>query len=159
MVVISDSSTLIILSDLQKLHYLENLFEKVYIPQAVYEEISHKKEFVLPAFLEVIQVEQNEQLLELMMLLDAGESQAIALAIKKSLPLIIDEKKGRKIALNLDLEILGLLGVLYLNMKKKHVTKDEVELFLIQAKKEGFRISHKLIAQMFQKILDMEENR
>ncbi len=152
MVVVSDSTTLIILSDLQKLHYLKNIFEKVYIPQAVYEEISHKKEFVLPAFIEVVKVEQNEQLSELMMLLDDGESQAISLAIKKSVPLIIDEKKGRKIALNLDVEILGLLGVLYLNMKKKHITKDEVELFLTQAKKHGYRICEKLIAQMFQKV-------
>lgn len=150
MVVVSDSTTLIILSDLQKLHYLENIFEKVYIPQAVYEEISYKKEFVLPAFMELVKAEQNEQLLELMMLLDEGESEAITLAIKKNIPLIIDEKKGRKIALNLDVEILGLLGVLYLNMKKKHVTKDEVKEFLSEAKNHGYRISEKLIAQMFQ---------
>jgi len=152
MVVVSDSTTLIILSDLQKLCYLKNLFAKVYIPQAVYEEINHKKEFVLPAFIKVVKVEQNEQLSELMMLLDDGESEAIALAIKKNLPLIIDEKKGRKIALNLDVEILGLLGVLYLNIKKKYMTKDEVKLFLTQAKKHGYRISEKIIAQMFLKV-------
>lgn len=152
MAVVSDSTTLIILYDLGKLHYLENLFAKIYIPQAVYDEISYKKEFTLAPFIEIVQVDANEQLSELMMLLDEGESQAIALAIHKQIPLIIDEKKGRKIALNLDVPILGLLGVLYLNMRKKYLTKNEVANFLNEAKKNGYRISEKLISQMFQEI-------
>jgi len=152
MLVVSDSTTLIILSDLQKLHYLENLFNKIIIPGAVFEEITHHKTFTLPAFIEVVSVEENEQLLNLMMLLDAGESEAITLAIQRKIPLIIDEKKGRKIALNLDIEILGLLGVLYLNVKKSYLTKDDVMLFLSYAKKRGYRISEKLIAQLFERL-------
>lgn len=152
MIVVSDSTTLIILSDLQKLKYLQNIFTKVYIPQKVYDEISYKKEFILPNYMEVIKVDASEQLDELMMLLDEGESEAIKLALEKNLPLVIDEKKGRKIALNLNLAILGLLGVLYLNIKKCHASIDEVKDFLQEAKKHGYRISDKLIENMFQKI-------
>ena len=152
MIVVSDSTTLIILSDLQKLEYLQNIFTKIYIPQKVYDEINYKKEFILPNYMEVIKVDVSEQLDELMMLLDEGESEAIKLALEKNLPLVIDEKKGRKIALNLNLDILGLLGVLYLNIKKGHASIDEVKDFLEEAKKHGYRISDKLIENMFQKI-------
>jgi len=152
MVVVSDSTTLIILSDLQKLEYLENLFKKIYIPKAVYDEINYKKEFVFPNYIEVIKVDESEQLSELKMLLDDGESEAISLAIQKNIPLVIDEKKGRKVALNLSINILGLLGVLYLNIKKEYATTDEVKNFLQVAKENGYRISDKLIEEMFQKI-------
>lgn len=152
MVVVSDSTTLIILSGLQKFCYLGNLFTKIYIPKAVYEEISYKKEFVLPKYIEVLKVDENELLDELKMLLDDGESEAIALAIKKKIPLVIDEKKGRKIALNLNITILGLLGVLYLNIIKKYATVDEVRDFLTKAKENGYRISSRLIEDMLQKV-------
>lgn len=152
MVVVSDSTTLIILSDLGKLDYLKNLFIKVYIPQTVYDEINYKKEFILPNYIEVLQVDESEQLSELKMLLDEGESEAIALAIQKETPLIIDEKKGRKIALNLNIKILGLLGILYLNIKKEYATSDDVKNFLKVAKTHGYRISDKLIEDMFKKV-------
>lgn len=148
MVVVSDSTTLIILNDLDKLIYLKNLFSKILIPKKVYEEISYKKEFILQDFIEVITVNENERLNELKMLLDEGESEAISLALEKKLPLVIDEKKGRKIALNLDIIILGLLGVLYLNIKKEYISKDEAREFSLMAKNNGYRISQKLIDDM-----------
>ena len=83
------------------------------------------------------------------MLLDDGESEAIALAIEKQLPLVIDEKKGRKIAKNLSLDILGLLGVVYLNIKKGYINIDDAKDFLQKAKDNNYRISLKLIDDMF----------
>ena len=118
MIVVSDSTTLIILGVLDKLEYLENLFTTILIPPKVYEEIGFKKEFALPKFIEVVEPTNKERINELKMLLDDGESEAIALALEKNLPLFIDEKKGRRIAKNLSLDILGLLGVVYLNIKK-----------------------------------------
>jgi len=149
MIVVSDSTTLIVLSDLDKLVYLKNIFKTIYIPPKVYEEISFKKEFVLPKYIKVVQPKDSEQLQELKMLLDDGESEAIALALEKELPLIIDEKKGRKIAKNLSLDILGLLGVVYLNIKKDFISMDDARDFLQKAKSNNYRISHKLIEEMF----------
>jgi len=149
MIVVSDSTTLIILSDLDKLVYLKNIFATIYIPPKVHEEISFKKEFVLPEYIKVVKPEESEQLQELKMLLDDGESEAIALAIEKQLPLIIDEKKGRKIAKNLSLDILGLLGVIYLNIKKDFISIDDARDFLQKAKSNNYRISHTLIEEMF----------
>ena len=42
MIVVSDSTTLIILYDLNKIEYLKNIFLTIYIPNKVYEEISYK---------------------------------------------------------------------------------------------------------------------
>jgi len=149
MIVVSDSTTLIILSDLNKLDYLHNLFAIIYIPPKVYEEISFKKDFTLPDFIQVVTPKETPQLQELKMLLDDGESEAIALAIEKKLPLVIDEKKGRKIAKNLSLEILGLLGVIYLNIKKGFIDIGDAKDFLQEAKRNNYRIADKLIETMF----------
>jgi len=151
-IVVSDSTTLIILYDLDKLEYLKNIFSTIYIPQKVYDEISCKKDIVLPKFITVQKVKESQRVDELKLLLDDGESEAIALALEKKLPLIIDEKKGRKIALNLGVDILGLLGVLYLNIKKGFIDKKEAKLFLKTAKTDGYRISEKLIDDMLNKI-------
>ncbi len=43
--------------------------------------------------------------------------------------LIIDERKGRKIALNQGLKIVGVLGILIENYRKEFITLDEVKLY------------------------------
>ena len=149
MIVVSDSTTLIILGDLDKLVYLKSIFSVIYVPPKVYEEISFKKDFMLPEFIKISKPKDTPQLQELKMLLDDGESEAIVLAIEKQLPLIIDEKKGRKIAKNLSLDILGLLGVIYLNIKKEYISIDDAKDFLQKAKDNNYRISNKLIDDMF----------
>jgi len=152
MIVVSDSTTLIILYDLDKLKYLKNLFTTIYIPPKVYEEINFKYIVELPEFIQVIQPQNYIKIDELKFLLDDGESEAIALSLEKKLPLVIDEKKGRKIAKNLSIKVLGLLGILYLNVKKKFLTKEEAIKFLNEAQKNGYRISKQLIQDMLEKI-------
>ena len=150
--IISDSTTLIILSDLKRFNLLSNIFEKVYIPKKVFEEVNYRNNIKLPKFIEIIEINQNELLTNLKKILDEGESEAIALAVQKKLPLIIDEKKGRKVAKNLNIEIIGLLGILYLNYKKNHLSKKEIEEFLDKAVLNGYRISNRLLKQFFKNI-------
>lgn len=150
--IISDSTTLIILFDLKKIELLSNLFKKVYIPFSVFNEINFKYEIKLPSFIQTLHVEDSELLTSLKNLLDIGESEAIALAKEKNLPLIIDEKKGRKIAQNLNINIIGLLGIIYLNVKKEFMSKDEARRFLDIAKDNGYRISTKLIDDMLKSL-------
>jgi len=49
---------------------------------------------------------------ELELILGRGEAEAIMLAEKLKLPLLIDERKGRKIAEKRGIKIIGILGVL-----------------------------------------------
>ncbi len=150
--IISDSTTLIILLDLNRIELLSNIFPKVYIPQTVFAEVTFKNHSELPQFIEVIKVENTPLLDDLLLLLDQGESEAIVLAKEKKLSLIIDEKKGRKIARNLQISIIGLLGIIYLNIKRKHIQSNEAEVFLQTAVKQGYRISQTLINEMFSQI-------
>jgi predicted nucleic acid-binding protein len=150
--IISDSTTLIILFDLNRMELLSNLFPKIIIPSAVYEEITVKKPLVLPEFIVVQQPTECEMLETLKLVLDLGESEAIALALELDTKLIIDEKKGRKIAIKQGLKIIGLLGIVYLNIKKEFISIDEARKFLDDALSHGYRISEKLIEEMFKKV-------
>jgi len=143
--IISDSTALIILFDLDRIELLENLFDIVYIPPIVLEEISVKYPIVLPPFIRVEKLKDNESFNSLKMLLDLGESEAIALAKEKNLSIIIDEKRGRKIAKGMGLKVIGLLGVVYLNAKKGFLTKSEANEFLESAIEHGYRISRKMV--------------
>jgi len=146
--IVSDSTTLIILFDLDRLELLENLFEVVYISPIILEEISVKYPVVLPSFMRVEMLKDDELFNSLKMLLDLGESEAIALAKERNLSIIIDEKRGRKIAKGMGLKVIGLLGVVYLNVKKGFLTKDEAISFLDDAIKHGYRISQKMVSDV-----------
>jgi len=150
--VISDATTLIILFDLKRIDLLSNLFEKILIPQTVYSELNAEKEILLPDFIEVVTVNKSDTLKLLKNLLDDGESEAIALALEKKSRLIIDEKKGRKIAMRQGLEIIGLLGIVYLNIKNKHISQENAKRFLDDVLAHGYRINVKLIELMFSKL-------
>ena len=143
--IVSDSTALIILFDLERIELLENLFDTVYITPIILEEISVKYPVVLPSFMKVEILQDDEIFKSLNMLLDLGESEAIALAKEKKLAIIIDEKKGRKIAKGMGIKVIGLLGVVYLNVKKGFLTKDEGRIFLEDAINHGYRIYKKMV--------------
>ena len=154
--IVSNSTTLIILNDLGKLHLLNELFEKVFIPQKVLQEVSYKNSFALPSFIQVRDIEKGELYDFLTKILDEGESEAIVLAKELTLPLIIDEKKGRKIAKNLGIPIIGFLGILYFCYKKMIVSRSDIDSIIEQALKRGYRISNKLLDEFFY-TLDTDE--
>ena len=147
--IISDSTTLIVLFDVDRVDLLSNVFSQVIIPDAVYKEISVKSSIVLPSFMKVQKVTDSDMLDVLKSVLDLGESEAIALALEEKMPLIIDEKKGRKIALREGIKIIGLLGIVYLNIKKETMSEKEAKGFLEDAIANGYRISTRLVEEMF----------
>jgi len=146
--IISDSTTLIVLFDLDRTDLLSNLFATIIIPTSVYKEISTKNEFILPTFMDVIKVQNSELLESLKMILDDGESEAIALAVETKSKLIIDEKKGRKIAINQGVEIIGLLGIVYLNVKRNFLLTSQAIKLLDDIQAHGYRISQRIIDDM-----------
>ena len=152
MVVVSDTTTLIVLEKRGRFDLLANLFHEVLIPTSVFNEINHKGTIILPAFMQTKSVTQDSELANLKQLLDDGESEAIKLAKDHSLPLIIDEKKGRKIATNMGLKIIGLLGVIYLNIKRGYLSKEEAITLFDEISTDGFRISDKLVCDMFESL-------
>ncbi len=150
--IVSDSTALIVLFDLDSIALLENLFEVVYITPIVLEEISVKYPIVLPSFIKVRRLKDDTVFNSLQMLLDLGESEAIASAEEKNLSIIIDEKKGRRIAKGMGLRVIGLLGVVYLNAKKGFLTKGEAGAFMESAIAHGYRISRKMVEDVLREL-------
>lgn len=152
MLVVCDSTTLIVLHKRERFDLLENLFHEVVIPKGVFNEINYKGEINLPDFIKIQTVTQDGELENLRLLLDIGESEAIKLAKDRTLPLIIDEKKGRKIASNMGVKIIGLLGVIYLNIKREYLSRNEAKTLFEEIAKDGFRIKDKLVSDMFESL-------
>lgn len=150
-IIVSDTTALIILAKSNHLKLLENFLDKIYVPKAVYEEITIKDDIVKSritscGFIEKKQIKDFTlfKTIEKESNLDIGEMEAITLAIENSLDLIIDEKLGRKYAISKGIDIIGLLGILKINFLLKKI--DYVELLYIfeEFKSVGFRISPKL---------------
>jgi predicted nucleic acid-binding protein len=143
--IISDSTTIITLLNIDKLDVLTNIFSCVYIPKRVYEEIVIEEQIVLDEDFFVIKEIEDKKLYKLLSkTLDAGECEAIVLAKEMELSLIIDEKKGRKIASNLGINIFGFIGLLVLNYKNGLLTQEDMMDVFYRAKKQGFRVGLRL---------------
>jgi len=143
--IISDSTTIITLLNIDRLDVLKNIFSSVYIPNKVYDEIVIEEQIVLDERFFITKEIEDKKLYKLLSKsLDAGESEAIILAKEMELSLIIDEKKGRKIASNLGINIFGFIGLLVLNYKKELLTKEDTLDVFYMAKEQGFRVGLRL---------------
>ena len=143
--IISDSTTIITLLNIDRLDVLSNIFSSVFIPQKVYDEIVINEQIILDKTFFIVKKIKDKKLYKLLLKsLDAGESEAIILAKEMNLSLIIDEKKGRKIALNLGINIFGFIGLLLINYKNKLLTKEDTLDVFYKAKEQGFRVGVRL---------------
>ncbi|MCP4150345.1 MAG: DUF3368 domain-containing protein [bacterium] len=126
--IVSNTTPIISLASIDKLHLLENLFGKIYIPEAVYNEIQSGKypgyEEVNSEFFEIVPVKNRFNVNLLLNELDAGESEAIVVAREIDADsLIIDEKLAYRIARSQGLAVIGTLTVL-LMAKNKGLLKE-----------------------------------
>jgi uncharacterized protein len=147
--VVSDTTALIVLAAQQRLDLFAGCFERVLLPEAVYREwlagdpgvagIVQQK-----SWLEVVSVDEVPLLVELRSLLDPGEAEAFALARQRHLPLILDEKKGRRVARMMGIPVLGLVGVLLLAVQREILDPESAKQILMKAKERGFRLSDAL---------------
>ncbi len=155
--IISDTSSLIILTKLKLLALLEHLFDKVFIPKRVEQELATKEDEVHQTIIhnplfEIVECKDTELLALLDDILDYGESEAIVLAKERHLILLIDEKKGRKTAKNMGIKIIGFLGILLLNYRHTRISKEEIEDILHQTNNLNFRLSEKLKQDFLEKL-------
>ncbi len=128
MLIISDTSAITNLIQIEQLNILKQLFGKVYIPKKVYQELSvyesQKNDIDLQKWLLVKTVLNQNEVKKIEKQLDPGEAEAIVLAKEMQANLlIIDERKGRKLAENYGLQIIGLLGILIQGRKNGYLKK------------------------------------
>lgn len=119
MIVVSDSSPLISLASVGRLELLQALYGRVLIPQAVRDEVSGDldrrgaRDVLAAEWIEVREASDTIDLFLARTLVDAGEAEAIGLAIELDAELlIVDERSARNLAETMGLRVTGVVGVL-----------------------------------------------
>jgi uncharacterized protein len=149
--VISNSSPLIALSQIEHLNLLEKLFTNVLVPSAVVQEVS--ADIILPAWIIEHKLTQQVGPRILRASLGPGESEAISLAIEINAELVIlDDLPARRLANILELPIIGTLGILLASKRYGFLTA--VKPCIDALIDFDFRISYDLYKQV---LLDAEE--
>ncbi len=154
MIVVSDTSPLCYLLLIEGIEVLPQLFERVIIPQRVRDEllapdapkVVQEWIFQPPDWLEVQTI--TGQIDPALNQLDVGEQEAITLAIQLKVDLILlDDLAARRVATRLQLEIVGLLGILG-SAAEKGIIDFPSEIARLQ--QTSFRASSKLIGSLLQ---------
>jgi predicted nucleic acid-binding protein len=143
---VSNSSCLIALEAAGALSLLQQLYGTIVVPDAVNQEFGKS----LPAWVQVYSV-QNRPLAESLRLnLGAGEAEAIALSIERSAArLILDDKKARPIAFQLNLPATGTLAVLLKAMERGIIP--EVRSIVDAMLSANFRVSDTLVREVLRR--------
>lgn len=148
MIIVSDTSPVSNLLIIGELDILLQLFGVIIIPPKVFEEIQKLENFEIDIaeiknseWIKTIIPSDSKLVQELNEILDEGESEAIALAKELNAEFIlIDEKKGRKVAERLGITAIGLLGIL-LKAKQKRAVERVMPLLDALRQDAGFWIS------------------
>jgi uncharacterized protein len=155
MIIVSNTTPLIGLASIQRFDLLRQLFGKVCIPQAVYDEAvlagrevgGAKHEVSTATWIKTIGVQDRLAVEVLLDDMDLGEAETIVLARELGADwVLMDEKKGRRKLEQLGLKKVGTLGIL---LKAKQlellaVIRPEVE----QLHRQGFSISQNVIDEV-----------
>ena len=155
MIVIADTSPIINLAAIGQLDLIRRLYGNIWIPDAVYREIVETgagepgsvevREF---AWIERHVVRSTDLVTALKLELDAGEAEAIALAIEsKPGLLLVDERRGRLVAVRFNLKVLGLLGVL-VEARRSELIPAVTPLLIDLNKVAGFYMTPELIGRV-----------
>lgn len=159
MIVVSDTTAISNFVRIKEIELLKKLYGQILLPNAVYKELLILEQFDINInyildqdWFEIIEVEKDDLYNELSIELDDGEVEAIALAIiQKADFLLIDEVKGRKIATEKSIPIIGTLGILI--EARKHNLINSVKEKMDDLKSIGFWINQKL----YDRIIEIEK--
>ena len=152
MIVVSDTSALSALFLVGHLELLPSLYGQVVVPPAVMREIlqlesqfGHDLSSLKNAsWISVIPVSDIKKVRLYQRVLDKGESEAIVLVVEIAADLLlIDEMRGRKVALSEGIPHTGVLGVL-LSAKSKDLLNAIRPVLDALRTETNFRVSQKL---------------
>lgn len=117
MILVADASALIALSACDSLHLLDALFGNVIVPEAVYVEVvvtDKPQSLRLQSYLQgKVRPVNMDRFVYLDAFADAGETQAMLLYKEVAADyLLIDDRRGRKVAQINQIKTIGSMGVL-----------------------------------------------
>ena len=147
LVVVADSSPLIALARIDQLELLPALYQRVTVPEAVWREVTrgaseHRAgaaEVQRAPWIDIRHVDPQDAAAH-EVLVDRGEAEAIALASRTQAKLLlIDDARGRQLALRLGLQIKGTLGILVSAKQQKLIPEIRPNLDRLRA--SGLHVS------------------
>ena len=140
--VIVDTSVLIAFEQLERLEILPELFDVIMVPPAVVREFGG-----CPDWARVQNVGESARVsVHRARFLDAGEAEAIALALEhEEATLLLDERRARRFAQSLGLAVVGTAGVLI--RAKQTGLISEVRPLPDILRRSGFRLSDAVYAR------------
>ena len=161
MIVVSDTSVLINLAWLDKLSLLNKLYGDLLLPQAVWVEVVEKGAVKPGAvdveaadWIQVCEVANKALIQALRQDLDAGEAEAIALALETNAELLLmDERLGRATAQHFGLRYIGLIGVLITAKKRGFIVNVKPDLDRLR-QVAGFYISESLYKRILKDVAE-----
>lgn len=164
MLVVSDTTPIISLMKDNRLGILKELFKEIVIPEAVYKELTSNENFLEEAdeiqksdFVKTVVLEDRKivDVFQRATGLDQGESEAIIYSDEKGADLLLmDEAKGRQVAKQMNIRVIGTLGILQLANEKGLMTGGEVRHTLEVFKTNQRHISDELMEMVLKKIRD-----
>lgn len=156
---VSDATPLIHLSKISKISYLKSIFNKILIPNEIFDEVVNKgkalnkKEVIVieklieENFIVVIDADYKIEIPNLHL----GELKAIALCKKlKVKNLLIDEKEGFDAAILLGLNPLRTTALLLRLLNKKLIKFNDYKESLLNLSESGYFLS----AETYEKLLE-----
>jgi len=151
MKVICNTTPLIALASIKLLGLLHDVYGKINIPQAVFDEINHGGPIDVPGLstLKWVEIIPDIQSFEnkLLFQLDSGEQQVILHGLKDETDLIlIDDKVARNTAEYLGLRVKGTLGVLVEGRRRNLISS--FRECALRMRDKGIYFSKKLIAEI-----------
>ena len=151
MIVVSDTSPLTALLAIGEVEILPQLFAEVVIPSAVRDELL-RNHSDLPDWLRVVIVKDSAEARRLMELVDRGEAEAIELAKELHADhLLIDERKGRRLAIKEGVSVIGLLGAVLLAKRRELIPSARAVLDRLE-KEAGMYLSTEIREQALKSV-------
>jgi predicted nucleic acid-binding protein len=152
MIVISNTTPLIALAVIRRFDLLRQLFDTIYIPEAVYQEAvvagreqgGAKHELSSATWIEIRAVQGHQAVHALLSELDRGEAETIVLAQEMGADwVLMDEKKGRRQLAKLGLPKVGTVGLL---LKAKQLgLVSRIRPDIEQLRRNGFSLSQNVV--------------
>lgn len=150
MIVVINAVPLIALAQIGRLNLLQLLYNQLYLPPAVFDEVvifgrerAGAAEVEAADWIRVINISDISAVERLRERLDKGESEAIVLAIElEANLLLIDEARGRRVAQVQGLNHIGTVGLLVLAKQRKFIAA--VTPLLDELIASGFRMDDAL---------------
>jgi uncharacterized protein len=156
-IIVSDTSPINNLAAINHLHLLNQLYGTVFIPEAVYRELTDPNFPVAGAaevqtfdWIQTRTISDRTLVEALSNELDIGEAEAIALAVEMQADqVLIDERRGRLVASRLNLRYTGILGVL-VEAKSKGLIAKVKPLLNALLNEAGFWVAEPLYNSVLQ---------